>query len=123
MLLDLNQEEARELLYSIHDSLKSDGVCIIKSANAESPMAGSLQYGNFGKQLHVTETNLKNLLRNTGFKKADVYPLRPVVHGIPSFIRYCLWFLIEGFLKFYRLVETGTKKGVFTQSIIAVARK
>ncbi len=119
----LNQEEVRELMAKIYESLKGGGVFIVKSANSESPMAGNLEYGRFGKQLHVTETNLKNMLRAVGFKKADAYPLRPVVHGLPSFIRYCLWFVIEAFLKFYRLVETGTKKGIFTQSIIAVAKK
>ncbi len=123
VLLDLSLEEARELLYSINRALKPNGILIIKSANAESPMVGNLQYGHFGKQLHITENNLKNILRNIGFDQVGVYPMRPAVHGIPSFIRFCFWFLIEGFLKFYRLVETGTKKGVFTQSIIAVAKK
>lgn len=119
----LHQEEVRELMAKIYESLKSGGVLIIKSPNSESPMAGNLEYGRFGKQLHVTENNLKNLLRTVGFKKVGAYPLRPIIHGIPSFIRFCLWFVIEAFLKFYRLVETGTKKGVFTQSIIAIAKK
>lgn len=119
----LTQEEVREMMSKIHESLKENGVFIVKSANSESPMAGNLEYGRFGKQIHVTETNLKNMLQTIGFKKVGAYPLRPVVHGIPSFIRYCLWFVIEAFLKFYRLVETGTKKGIFTQSMIVVARK
>lgn len=119
----LNQEEVRELMGKIHESLKNGGVFIIKSANSESPMAGNLEYGRLGKQIHITEKNLKDLLSSIGFKKVGAYPLRPVVHGIPSFIRYCLWFVIEAFLKFYRLVETGTKKGIFTQSMIVVAKK
>ncbi len=119
----LNQEEVRELMTKIYESLKSGGVFIVKSANSESPMAGNLEYGRFGKQLHVTETNLKNMLGVIGFKKVGAYPLRPVVHGVLSFVRFCLWFVIEAFLKFYRLVETGAKKGIFTQSMIVAARK
>ncbi len=123
VLSEMNSEEVRELLSVVYVSLKEGGVCIIKSANAESPMAGRVQYGLFGRGVQITEHTLKLLLERAGFSKVAAYPLRPVVHGVVSFIRYCIWFFIEGILKFYRVIETGSRRGVFTQSLIAVAWK
>jgi len=119
----LSKEEIRDLLDTVSGVLKPGGTLIVKNANAESPMAGRLQHADFKREVNFTESSLKNVLRNVGFKKVGAYPLRPVVHGVKSFVRYCLWRFVEGILKFYRLIETGSPHGVFTQSIIVVANK
>jgi hypothetical protein len=46
-----------------------------------------------------------------------------VPKGIVATIRYLLWSLKVAQLKFWKMVETGSPKGIFTQNIIAVIEK
>lgn len=123
VLTELSKEEVYDVLESIKVALRPGGTLIVKVANAESPMAGRLRHGDFKQEISFSEASLKKLVLDSGFSKVGAYPLRPVIHGLPSFIRYCLWRCIEIILKLYRLVETGTPRGIFTQSFITVAFK
>lgn len=119
----LMREEVLEVLRVAVGALKPGGRVVVRSANAESPMAGRILHGHLKEDAHFTENSLKEVLRKSGVKSVGAYPVRPVVHGIKSFIRYCFWLVIEVFLKFYRLVEAGTARGIFTQNMIVVGVK
>jgi len=117
------REEVLETLRAAINALKPGGVIIIRSANATSPMAGRIIHGYLKEGVHFTEHSLKEVLEKSGASKVGAYPVRPIIHGVLSFARYCLWLAIEAFLKFYRLVEAGTARGIFTQNMIVVGRK
>jgi len=123
VLTSLSKEEVFDMIENIKVALKPDGILIVKVANAESPMAGRLRHADFKREISFSEASLKKLILDSGFSKVGAYPLRPVVHGLFSLLRYCLWRCIEVTLKLYRLVETGNPRGIFTQSFIAVAKK
>ncbi len=119
----LSKEEIFLTLATIYGALTPGGEIIIKIPNAESPMSGRLRYGDFTHDVSFTGISMRQILLVAGFKDVRVYPIRPVVHGIKSGIRYFLWLCIELCLRFYRLVESGSGDGYYTQNIIVVAGK
>lgn len=117
------KSEILEILGLVRDSLKSGGIVVVKIPNAESPFSGRLRYGDFTHDVSFTESSLRQVLLISGFGDARAYSTPPVIHGLKSAVRYVLWKIVELFLRFYRLVDAGTGVGIFTQNVIAVARK
>jgi len=117
------KEEVLRILEAIHRSLTTFGRFIMQSPNAESPFSGRYRYGDFTHEIAFTATSLSQILGAAGFKKTQMYPTAPAVHGLKSAIRLMLWKLIEAGLSFCVLVETGSAKGIFTQNLICVASK
>lgn len=118
-----SKEQIIELLKLIWESLKRGAVLIIQTPNAESPFGSRYRYSDFTHEITFTRSSLGQVLRAAGFEKVDFYPTGPVPKGIKSAIRFLLWKVIEKLLRFYMLVETGSQKGIYTQNIIAVARR
>ncbi len=123
VLEHFNKNEILDILGLIYKSLKKGGKIIAQVPNAENLLAGRLRYGDFTHELAFTKESIAQILSISGFKEINVYPQRPVVHGIKSFIRHFLWKCVEHCLRFYLLVETGSSKGIFTQNLIICARK
>ena len=117
------KDELLELLELFFHALKSGGRLIIQTPNLESPFGSGYRHCDFTHEIGVTRTSLAQILRVIGFQEPSFYPTGPVPKGIKSAVRFILWKLIEGALRFYVLVETGTAQGIFTQNLIAVARK
>ena len=118
-----SKEEILDILEIIYKSLKNNSILIIQTPNAESPFSGRFRYCDFTHEISFTESSIRQILLVSGFKSVDVYPQRPVIHGLKSLIRAVLWKYIELEIKFYLLIETGSAKGIFTQNLIAVAKK
>ena len=117
------KEEIINILSLIFNSLKQEGTVVIQAPNAQNLFGSRLRYGDFTHEIAFTEGSLYQLLRIAGFKEISFYPTGPVPKGIKSTVRFLLWKMIEIFLRFYMLVETGSGRGIYTQNIIAVARK
>ncbi len=107
----------------ILDALKKDGIFILQTANAETLFSARLRYGDITHEIAFTRTSIEQLLRQAGFADIKIYPMRPVIHGVFSFIRYSIWRLVEMFLYIALVSATGYKKGIFTQDILCLAKK
>ena len=118
-----NKNEILGILKLTFDSLNSGGEVIIQTPNGESLFSGRLGYGDFTHEVIFTKSSLNQILQATGFKDTEFYPMEPVPKGLKSAVRYLLWKGIETILKFYMAIETGSFSGIFTQNIIAVAKK
>lgn len=118
-----SKEEILELTDLINNSLKDDGVFIMKTPNAESLFWGRFRHSDFTHDISFTQRSIRQLLKVSGFGEINVFPQRPVVHGIKSLIRYVLWRVIEIILKSCLLIETGSSEAIFTQNIIVYAKK
>lgn len=118
-----NKEEIISLLELVYNALKQGGSVIIKTPNGESPFAGRYRWGDFTHEVIFTWSSLNQLSKVTGFREVIFKPAGSVPHGLKSAIRYFLWKFIETFLRLYIIVETGQKKGIFTQNIIACGVK
>ena len=124
VLEHFNKEEVLDILEIIHQSLKINGILVITTPNAESFFAGQFRYGDFTHDTIFAKNSIRQVLLVSNFKNIKVYSTPPVVHGFKSLIRFILWkYCIELVLKFYLLVETGAVRGIFTHSLIAVAKK
>jgi len=118
-----SKEEILELIDLINNSLKDGSVFIAQIPNAEGLFWGRLRHGDFTHDISFTQQSMKQLLEVSRFGEINVFPQRPIVHGIKSLIRYILWRIIEIVLRFCLLIETGNPKGIFTQSIMVHASK
>lgn len=118
-----DKKEILEVLDVFYRSLKNNGFLIIQTPNAESPFGGRHRYCDFTHLSAFTKTSLNHALKTAGFDEIYFYPVRPVIHGIKSLVRFVLWKFIEMIIKAYLLIETGSQKGVFTQNMIAAAKK
>ena len=123
VLEHFNKEEAIDVLNIIYDSLKQGGQFVCQTVNAENLLWGRLRHGDFTHELAFTKESIAQVLNVSGFSEIKVYPQRPAIHGLKSFIRYYLWRCVEHCLRFYLLIETGSSNGIFTQNIIVSAKK
>jgi len=123
ILEHFSKNEVVDVLKLAQGALSNGGVCLIQTANAENLLWGRLRHGDFTHDIAFTEQSIRQVLGTAGFKDVRVFPQRPVVHGVASFIRLALWFLVELALHAYLLVETGSARGIFTQNIIVSAKK
>jgi len=117
------KDELVDVLKLIYDSLKENGVLIIKTPNGESIFGTRYLYSDITHEIIFTERSLKELLSFIGFKDFIFKESDPVVHGIKSFVRFLLWKMVRLFLKLYLLIETGENSNILTQNIICVAKK
>lgn len=121
VLEHLTKDEIFELLPLVKASLKESGVFIMQSPNGEGISYSGLYYGDFTHEVVFTRSSLNQIFLNTGFAQASYYPTGPVPHGVFSTIRWILWQLLVLKARFYKVIETGNARGIFTQNIIAKA--
>lgn len=119
----LNKNELLIAGNLILESLKKDGVFILQTVNAETLFGARLRYGDITHEMAFTRTSIEQFLSQAGFTDIKIYPMRPVIHSVFSFIRYFIWRLVEIFLYIVLVSGTGYKKGIFTQDILCSAKK
>ena len=118
-----SKDEVFEFLEMVRNALRSDGVFIIQTPSGESLFAAKYRYIDFTHEVIFTHSSLRQVLRAAGFKEEKFYPTGPVVHGVISLMRFILWKMIVLKLKLYLLIESGSWGGIFTENMIAVAKK
>lgn len=117
------RDEVFEILPHISRSLKPGGKFIMQVPNGQGMFYTSVFYGDYTHEMAYTESSISQVMLNTGFSGVHCFPTGPVPHGLVSRVRYFLWQLMVWRLKFWKMVETGNPKGIFTQNIISVAEK
>ena len=118
-----SKESVLEFMDMARAALKDGGVLVLQTLNAENIMWGRLRHGDFTHETAFTRTSMRQALLACGFGRVDIFPQRPIAHGLKSTIRYFLWIFFEFLMRAYLLVETGSPDGIFTQNIIVGARK
>ena len=91
--------------------------------NGQGLFYSSVFYGDYTHEMAYTPNSVNQVILNTGFKSSRCYPTGPVPKGFVATIRYVLWMYKVATLRFWKMVETGNSKGIFTQNIIAVIEK
>ena len=117
------KDEILEMLRLMFSSLKQGGIVILQAPNGESLFGSRFRYWDFTHEMSFTRKSLSHILRVTGFGRINFYPTGPVPYGVKSAGRFFLWKVIEMTIRFYMVVETGSGEGIYTQNIIAVAKK
>ncbi len=117
------RNEVFEILAAVSKHLKKGGIFIMQVPNGQGLFYTSIYYGDYTHEMAYTESSIRQVMLNTGFEGVKCYPTGPVPHGVVSRVRYVLWQLMVWKLKFWKMVETGSPAGIFTQNIISVAVK
>lgn len=117
------RNEVFEILALISKSLNPGGRFIMQVPNGQGIFYTSVFYGDYTHEMAYTASSVNQVILNTGFSKSACYPSGPVPHGLKSVVRYYLWKLMVLRLRFWKMVETGSSAGIFTQNLIAVIDK
>lgn len=119
----LRKEEITTLVDAVHRVLREDGRWLITTPNAESPMFGRVRYGDLTHELAFTAGALSTLLVASGFRHVHCHEVAPVPVGIVGRGRWLIWKAVRTALRIYLAAESGERDGLFTQNLLAVARK
>lgn len=125
VLEHFTKQEITETFPLYYKALRKNGRIIIQVPNAASPLFGRIRYGDFTHELAFCESSLQQLLRVMGFGDTKCHPTyaAPPIRGVKSLIRFISWKLVEAFYQFLIFGETGCRRSIVTESIIAVAVK
>lgn len=117
------RQESFEIISRISKVLKPGGKFLMQVPNGQGIYYTSIYYGDYTHEMAYTESSAKQLILNCGFKKVTSYPTGPVPHTFISRLRGWLWWLKVQQIKFWKMVETGSARGIFTSNIIVVSEK
>lgn len=122
----IDKEETLHFLDACFAALKPQGVLILQTPNAESPMGLGIRYGDFTHELGFSPKSLTDLLTVVGFhddESREVGPI-PFGYGFKSTIRSVIWQLIRLFLLIWNIAETGTAGSkIFSRVFLIKANK
>ena len=119
-----SKPDALSLMRAAHAALGPSGMLLMQTPNADGPFGARHRYADFSHELAFTPTSVRQMLRSVGFIDIDVRPVEPVVHGLRSALRWCVWKTIRFGLVIYLAAETGCVRGhILTQNMIVAARK
>lgn len=117
------RQEAFELLLQVSARLVDSGRFIMQVPNGQGIYFTSIFYGDYTHEQAYTESSVSQLFLNTGFSSSFCRPTGPVPHGFVSSVRSLLWKCKVLVHQFWKAVETGSGKGIFTSNLIAVGDK
>jgi SAM-dependent methyltransferase len=124
LLEHLTRTELFELLDAIHTALAPGGRLIAVVPNAKGLFGAHVRFNDITHELSFTPQSVAQICAVTGFECEHVMEHGPLVHGIPSAVRWMMWQIIRLGLLMARLAEGGDwRRPVFTQDLVLVARK
>lgn len=121
----MKKDEALDFLDGCFGALRSGGRLILQTPNADSPMIGTVRYGDFTHEIALNPSSLGLLMDLAGFQRLEFRETGPVWgSGLTSSLRALLWQGIRLWLKFWNVVEMGSEgSGVHTRVFLATGRK
>jgi hypothetical protein len=113
-----------ELLDALNEALRPGGTLLAVVPNAASIFGLRARHYDITHELAFTPMSLTQVLTAVGLTQVQFLEHGPVVLGVKSAVRFCLWQAIRQCLKLYLIVElAGDRHYIFTQDIGVVARK
>lgn len=122
LLEHLTKSQIFSIITLITKSLKPGGRLIVQVPNGASPFFGATLYGDLTHETAFTSTSLSQLFANFPFENIDFDSCPPSGITLKSKIRICLWYVLHSFIHLYLTLESGRRKRILTQNIIAIAK-
>jgi 2-polyprenyl-3-methyl-5-hydroxy-6-metoxy-1,4-benzoquinol methylase len=106
-------------------TLRPGGRLLLQVPNGNSPIVGSIFYGDLTHEQPYTQSSLNQLLVPFGFSDIQAMEVAPVPRGLKSTIRSILWQVVRAALMFRHAIEAGTflDNSIFTRNIFVIAQK
>lgn len=117
------RQEAFDLLLLVSARLVKSGRFIMQVPNGQGLFYESIFYGDFTHEMAYTESSVRQLFLNCGFSGTSCFPTGPVPHSFLGVVRWLLWKWKVLSLRFWKAVETGNHRGIYTSNLIAVGVK
>jgi 2-polyprenyl-3-methyl-5-hydroxy-6-metoxy-1,4-benzoquinol methylase len=117
----LDKEEVLVFLNSSHRALKPEGHIILQTPNGQSPFCSSVFCDDFTHLTCFTPESLKRILKLCGFRNIEARQTGPVIHGLISTVRYCVWSFFSLMIQLWSLVETGQCKNVISSRTFLIS--
>jgi 2-polyprenyl-3-methyl-5-hydroxy-6-metoxy-1,4-benzoquinol methylase len=115
----LTRQEAFEALQLISAALKPGGSFIMQVPNGQGLFYTSIFFGDYTHEMAYTFQSARQLFLNTGFAQVECFPINPYPGSWKGKIRAALWKLKVAQTQFWKMVESGSPKGIFTSNLIA----
>jgi 2-polyprenyl-3-methyl-5-hydroxy-6-metoxy-1,4-benzoquinol methylase len=121
----LTKVELLHLADEIYRTLAPGGVWIIHAPNAEGFLGSRVRYADLTHEQAFTPASVEQLARAAGFRSTECFEDAPIAHGFKSLARLLIWKTGRGLLRLFFMAETGDtrRKAIFSQNLLAVARK
>lgn len=118
------KDEVLSLLSLVCNALLGEGRLILQTPNANSPLVGSIAYGDFTHEWFYTPASLSDMLQLVGLGGYEARACGPYVHGVKSLSRSILWFMFTILFRIVDVAETGNgRKRIYTRAFLATAVK
>lgn len=118
------KEAVLQFLDTCYGALRPEGRIILQTPNAESPWGLQHRYHDFTHEVGFDSVSLERLLSLAGFSKTNIRECGPVVYGLRSFFRNCIWKIIHCGLVIWNLAETGSRgSGIYTRVFLITGKK
>lgn len=115
------RETILELLELARNALQPNGALVIQVPNAATPLWGRIRHGDFTHEMAFTEGSLRQLLGVAGYERIRFLPAGPVLQGLRDLPRHLIWKAVETFYKVLVYAETGRRRAIVTEGLIAIA--
>ncbi|HEX5236414.1 MAG TPA: class I SAM-dependent methyltransferase [Silvibacterium sp.] len=123
ILEHLERQELFDLLDEVHRVLRPSGSCLVHVPNGEGVFGMRIRFGDLTHVQAFTQNSARQLLTTVGFSQVHSYEERPVVHGTVSLVRRVLWQLGTLHLRLLFAAETGSRRIILSQNLLAQAVK
>jgi cyclopropane fatty-acyl-phospholipid synthase-like methyltransferase len=119
------KEELLPFIDEVYRVLLKGGKWIIHTPNGEAPFGARMYFWDYTHELAFTRTSISQILKSSGFRTVICQEDAPIPHGLKSAIRWAIWKVIRGGLRFYMTVETGSgeRDCIFTQNFLTIVQK
>lgn len=117
------RQEAFDIMTKVSKSLRPGGKFLMQVPNGQGLYYTSIFYGDYTHEMAYTEASARQVLLNCGFRNVTSYPTGPVPHTMLSRLRSALWWWKVQWIRFWKMVETGSARGIFTSNLIVVGER
>lgn len=119
----IEKEEIINTLSLILESLKKNGVVIIRTVNLKNRWGTAVRYMDFTHTTGFTEESIRQVMLTAGFKNVSLVSEVHPAYDIKSFIRVFLKRLFEFVYRLEYIASFGAFNPMLSNMLIAVGRK
>jgi len=123
VLEHFSKNEVFQLLGLIKNALKPGGILLAQVPNGQGLFYTSIFYGDVTHEWAYTRSSLRQVFSNCGFSKISCFEMGPAPVNASGCVRFLFWRYKVLVTRFWKFVESGNYRGIFSSNIIAVAKK